>query len=105
MDDPTIKLIESFAPQSYGLDMPEKLMRQGYIMDSDITPPEGWETGRESDPAFMDMNLNAVRDKSSIPKVVLSQLDKSNSMNPWGLVMAYAEDDRVLPVVSDFDPF
>lgn len=104
MGDPTIKLVDSFAPTKYGLDVPERLLRQAYISDKDIIPGEGWETGRESDPAFMDMNLNTLRDPESYPKPVLLQFDVSCAMNPRGLVMAYAED-TVLPVVSDFDPF
>jgi len=51
----------------------------------------------------MDMNLHALRDGID-PPVVLLQHDVSNPMNPHGLLMAYAEE-RVLPVVSDFDAF
>ena len=50
----------------------------------------GWETGRVSSPAFMDMNLQAVRGDSK-PKVVLYQFDQDNAMNPHGLLIAYAE--------------
>lgn len=37
-------------------------------------------------------------------RVVLYQYDQENSMNPHGLLIAYAED-FVKPVVSDFDTF
>ena len=61
--------------------------------------------GRASEPAFMDMNLHAVRDRSSSPSVVLYQFDVTDPMNPLGLLMAYAEEKSVKPVVSDFDTF
>ena len=75
-----------------------------YIVRPDLTPAVGWETGRESEPAFLDMNLHALRDPNSAPSVVLYQFDKKDPMNPLGLLMAYAEAE-VKPVVSDFDTF
>ena len=60
-------------------------------MRPDLTPAVGWETGRESEPAFLDMNLHALRDPNSAPSVVLYQFDKKDPMNPLGLLMAYAE--------------
>ena len=63
----------------------------------------GWETGRASEPEFMNMNLHAVRGDSS-PPVVLYQFDQADPMNPLGLLIAYAEK-QVKPVVSDFDTF
>ena len=63
----------------------------------------GWETGRTSEPEFMNMNLHAVRGDSS-PPVVLYQFDQADPMNPLGLLIAYAEK-QVKPVVSDFDTF
>lgn len=87
----------------YGLNMPEPVMREAYIMRQDISFLAGWETGRQSEPAFMDMNLHAVIG-SSKPTVVLYQIDESNPMNPQGLLIAYAEA-TVKPVVSDFDTF
>ena len=86
-----------------GLDIPELLLREAYIMRPDITFQVGWETGRVSEPAFMEMNLHAVRSKNR-PKVVLYQYDTGNPMNPHGLLIAYAEA-MVKPVVSDFDTF
>jgi len=96
--------LDSYIPLAYGLDMPERLMHKAYITDADLTPMIGWETGRRSEPAFMDMNLHAVRDQHSEPKVCLYQYDESNCMNPRGLLVAYAEK-FVKPVVSDFDTF
>ncbi|CAE7554053.1 unnamed protein product [Symbiodinium pilosum] len=79
-------------------------MREVYIMRPDISPMLGWETGRDSEPAFMDMNLHAVRDEKTAPQVVLYQFDSADPMNPLGLLIAYAES-AVKPVVSDFDTF
>jgi len=87
----------------YGLDVPEPVLHEAYIMRPDISFLVGWETGRVSEPAFMDMNLHAVRG-SSDPKVVLYQIDSEYPMNPHGLLIAYAEE-HVKPVVSDFDTF
>lgn len=86
-----------------GLDLPEPLLREAYIMMPDLSPVMGWETGRRSEPFSMDMNLHGVRDASE-PKVVLYQIDESDCMNPRGLLVAYAEK-LVKPVVSDFDTF
>ena len=72
-------------------------------MRPDISPMVGWETGRASEPEFMNMNLHAVRGDSS-PPVVLYQFDQADPMNPLGLLIAYAEK-QVKPVVSDFDTF
>lgn len=78
-------------------------MHYAFIDKPDIQPAVGWETGRISSPAFMDMNLQALRGDSK-PKVVLYQFDQDNAMNPHGLLIAYAEA-TVKPVVSDFDTF
>merc|ERR1719262_495736 len=98
-----VEFTEEYQPQVFGLDVPEPLVREAYIMRPDLSPVMGWEVGRRSEPAFMDMNLHAVRDVSE-PKVVLYQYDESDPMNPRGLLVAYAEQ-YVKPVVSDFDTF
>jgi len=103
IDDPTISLIRTYEPKCFGLDVPEPLMKEQYIMRADISPFVGWETGRPSEPAFMDMNLHAVRGNSS-PTVVVYQQDLADPMNPLGLLIAYAEA-HVKPVCSDFDTF
>jgi len=87
----------------YGLDMPECVMRQAYIITQEISFIAGWETGRQSEPVFMNMNLRAACG-CSLPKVVLYQMDTDNPMNPHGIVVAY-DEDSVKPVVSDFDTF
>jgi hypothetical protein len=95
--------ISTHEPASFGLDVPEAVVREAYIMRPDLSPVVGWETGRPSVPQFMDMNLHGVRGNSS-PKVVLLQHDLADPMNPHGLLIAYAEKD-VKPVCSDFDTF
>merc|ERR1712106_250509 len=88
---------------AFGLEVPEPIIRKLYITDPDILHQAGWETGRKSEPAFMDMNFAAVRG-SSLPKNVLFQGDADDCFNPHGLLIAYAEKS-VKPVVSDFDTF
>merc|ERR1719203_2756173 len=63
----------------------------------------GWDTGRQSEPEFMKMNLASLRGGKR-PEVVLYCVDNDNPMNSHGLLMAYAEA-TVKPVVSDFDTF
>jgi len=87
----------------YGIDLPEPVMQEAYIKQADMSAVAGWETGRQSEPAFMNMNLHAVRSTDE-PRVVLYQFDKENPMNPHGLLLSYAEA-CVKPVVSDFDTF
>lgn len=103
VDDEKIKLVDNYKPDCFGLEIPEPLLKEAYIMQPDIVPRVGWETGRASEPAFMDMNLHAVREVSE-PKVVLYQFDESDPFNCRGLLIAYAEQ-FVKPVVSDFDTF
>lgn len=98
-----IKMYDNYKPDVFGLDIPEPLLVEAYIKVPDIVPRVGWESGRASEPAFMDMNLHAVREAST-PKVVLYQYDEGDPMNPRGLLIAYAEQ-FVKPVVSDFDTF
>jgi len=87
----------------YGLDIPEPVLREAYITQADITFRIGWETGRKSEPAFMDMNIKGVASHAE-PKMVLFQSDLQDPLNPHGLLIAYAER-TVKPVVSDFDTF
>jgi hypothetical protein len=102
-DDRACKVLDEYAPDCYGLDVPECAIREAYLMMPDLSPMVGWETGRASEPAFMNMNMGAVRGHSK-PNVVLYQFDQNDPMNPLGLLIAYAEG-QVKPVVSDFDCF
>merc|ERR1712232_104671 len=103
MDVPEIYIHDNYAPVSFGLDLPERLMWEAFVVRQDITRQDGWETGRPSEPAFQDMNLQAVRSDTP-PKPVIWQFDVSNPTNPCGFLIAY-EEERVMPVVSDIDPF
>eukprot|EP00927_Polykrikos_kofoidii_P023572 TRINITY_DN2166_c0_g1_i6.p1 TRINITY_DN2166_c0_g1~~TRINITY_DN2166_c0_g1_i6.p1 ORF type:complete len:1095 (-),score=187.03 TRINITY_DN2166_c0_g1_i6:123-3407(-) len=104
IEDRNIHTIETYT-SVFGIDVPEPVVREAFIMRPDISFLIGWETGRQSEPAFMDFNLDAVAGRSdSEPKVVLYQIDNANPMNSHGLLIAYAEA-YVKPVVSDFDTF
>jgi len=103
IDKQTVELITMYEPTAYGLDVPEYLLKEVYVMRVDVSPAVGWETGRDSQPAFLDMNFHSLHGGST-PSVVLYQFDAYNAMNPLGLLMAYAEE-KVTPVVSDFDTF
>jgi hypothetical protein len=123
MDDPSIRKIDDYNPICYGIELPDRLLWQALVVDSDISRPEGskYYNARPSQPAFQDMNFIAIvksrkaRKKdptSKDPLVVLYQTCQGmgddiddNPMDPRGLVMAYEECGRVLPVVSDFDCF
>jgi len=56
----------------WGLELPLSLVWEMCVVRPDITPPEGWETGRPSEPAFMGMNLHTLCVPSK-PTVVLYQ--------------------------------
>ena len=103
IEERVIRFITDYEPHTFGLDIPEAVVREAYIMRPDITQVVGWETGRASEPAFMDMNLHSVRG-DSMPNVVLYQFDLADPMNPLGLLIAYSEA-KVKPVCSDFDTF
>ena len=103
--DPVIHLLIRYHDVgAYGLDAPEKVIREVFIMQPDLSPVVGWETGRSSEPAFMDMNLRSSREKS-LPSVCVMQWDLLDPLNSAGLLIAYEEQGKVLPVVSDFDTF
>ena len=95
---------------SFGLAVPEFLFMEFYVLRPDLSPLLGWETGRPSQPAFLNMNLHSVRwtrdgTPPSDPSACLYQFDKGDPLNPSGLLVAYAEERHVKPVVSDFDTF
>jgi len=101
---------EGSSEPSFGLAVPEFLFMEFYVLRPDLSPLLGWETGRPSQPAFLNMNLHSVRwtkdgTPPSDPSACLYQFDKGNPLNPSGLLMAYAEERHVKPVVSDFDTF
>ena len=106
--------LNDYAPKCYGVQISERLFWEGFVMMQDCSRPPGskFETGRPSEPAFMDMNFKAVRHVPSDPgepTPVVYQTDAEFPMSPRTLVVAYEEKTgdtgRVLPVVSDFDCF
>mmetsp|Transcript_107677 Transcript_107677/g.195930 ORF Transcript_107677/g.195930 Transcript_107677/m.195930 type:complete len:1208 (+) Transcript_107677:133-3756(+) len=94
---------DGYAPAVFGLVLAGPLLHEIYLVKPDLSPSVEWETGRKSEPAFMNMNLHAVTSESR-PEIVLYQHDEADPMNPRGLLIAYAEKS-VKPVVSDFDAF
>jgi len=111
IDDPRLVKVDRFDDVK-GIELPERLWKEAYVNRKDLTPMDGWETGRKSAPAFSNMNLHAIRDSvkaaedgdDKFPHVALYQFDTANPMNPSGLLLAY-EEEAVKPVVSDFDAF
>jgi hypothetical protein len=108
--DPSITYIDDYAPYRYGLEMPERMFWEAYFVRQDCTrkPGSEYDTGRPSQPAFQDMNFAAIRaePKEGAPRAVVYQsADADSPMNPFELLVAYEEDGRVMPVVSDFDCF
>jgi hypothetical protein len=90
-----------------GLDLPERLFWETFIMRQNISAVEDWETGRESEYAFQNSNLHTTRDGAAgktDPRACVWQFDDQWCMNPRGLVMAY-EELTVRPVCSDMDAF
>jgi len=110
---PVIDKIDDYGPNSFGLDIPERLFWEAFIMRGNCTREKGsdLETGRPSSPEFFLLNLKSTRGGASdtfdvtVPRPVAYQQNEENPMDPMSLCMAYEENDSVLPVVSDFDPF
>ena len=101
MSRPKVDILDGCLP-AYGLQLPERLFIEALVMRRDISHPPGWDTGRPSQPAYMDMNLQATRG-GGWPAAVVWQYDCKQPMNPRGLLMAYEEEGVVTPVVSDMD--
>jgi hypothetical protein len=155
---PSISKIDTYASRQgvYGLEMPEKILWEGYVIPNDISRDIGsvYDTGRPSMPGFQDMNMTSMREWKGLkndeaqdvdyhagekagngsieggcgPRPVLwyagtprsgdddndnnDSIDKArdNSSStsplcPLDLLMAYEENGKVIPVVSDFDCF
>jgi len=134
MTDPSVYIIDDYASGQgvYGLDICEKVFWEGYVVANDITCTKGsrYDTGRPSMPEFQQMNVETLRnwsgkpnassgnvfsDEGPDPRPVLWHGDcgrlgeeapaEYNPMCPLGLLMAYEEKMKVIPVVSDFDCF
>lgn len=107
MIDPGVHRIDEYEPTCYGLDIEERLFWESYVMRQDCTREPGteYDSGRQSEPAFQDMNFAAIRDKKGPQPVVWQYSDPEHPMDPRNLLMAYEENGKVTPVVSDFDCF
>lgn len=77
-------------PGVYGLTLPEALLREAYIDQPDIQFRAGWETGRASEPAFMDAWKHEFRRlflgclKPSEPEICLKSIEHIEiSSEPW----------------------
>ena len=90
MQSEAIRSLDEYLPAVYGLEVPEALLREVYIMKPDLSPMIGWENGLESIPELMNLNLQALREAKA-PSPCLYQWDETHPMNPLGLLMAYAE--------------
>jgi len=110
MSDPSILPIDDYDPKVWGLDVPQRLFFEAYVMRGDCSRPPGsiHETGRLSEPAFQDMNMETLRNfKPDAPRpvVLLKSHEMENTMDPRYLLIAYEDKGNVKPVVSDFDCF
>jgi hypothetical protein len=107
--DLTITYLDEFAPCCYGIEIPSRLFWEAYVIRQDCyrTPGSQYDAGRASLPAFQDMNNATLQFPSrNNPRAVLWQNSSSSDpLNVHELLMAYEENGRVRPVVSDFDPF
>jgi hypothetical protein len=110
-----IELNEYAASQNlYGIELSQRLFWLGCVTQQDITRDgTDTETGRPSMPGFQDANLKTLKlachakPLPPTPMPVVLQYDKNreHAMQPQCLLMAYEENGKVTPVVSDFDGF
>mmetsp|Transcript_5317 Transcript_5317/g.7525 ORF Transcript_5317/g.7525 Transcript_5317/m.7525 type:complete len:885 (-) Transcript_5317:114-2768(-) len=109
MSDARVQAIDDYAPKTYGIEIPDRLLWEAFVVPADISRPKGsdYETGRSSEPNFQDMNFASLRKpaKEGERRAVILQFSDDDCMCPKNLLMAYEEGGRVLPVVSDFDCF
>ena len=105
-DPPMLEDLDAYCVKqdTWGLDMPERLLWEVYVVRKDISHTPGWETGRVSEPAFMDLNMQATREGKA-PLASIWQYDVDDAMNPRGLLIAHEEAVGVKPVASDIDAF
>ena len=105
--EPSITYIDDYAPECYGLEIPERLLHEAYVMRQNCTRKPGeYETGRPSQPAYQDMNMASLRNDDDVNRrTVLFSAGEGDPLNPFELLMAYEEHGHVKPVVSDFDCF
>ena len=100
----TCQELELLDDTGCGISMPQRLLWQAFVVRQDISRSGEWETGRGSEPDYMDLNNKSVRTTDD-PQVVIYQAHEESPLSPLGLLVAYEEEGRVLPVASDFDAF
>jgi hypothetical protein len=109
--DANIDLIDDYAPKFYGIDLPQRLFWEAYVIRQNISREPEYETGRPSCPEFQDCNIKSLgkqKNKSDTRPVILQYKEDPNyAMCVQNLLMAYEMKDqrRVMPVISDFDCF
>lgn len=112
VEDSIIYPLDDYAEQGrFGLDVSERYFVEVSIVGRDICRPAGseWDVGRNSEPAFQDMNSACVRAfDGKMNRAVILQMDgnaDADPLQPQTFVVAYEEHGRVIPVASDFDAF
>lgn len=119
MHEPYIAIIDDYSPKCFGLDLPKRLFWEGFVLrakDISRKPGSMYDTGRPSLPSFQDMNFASIKNgcETGTPRAVVWQYTDPylppnepdpDPMMPQTLLMAYEENGRVMPVVSDFDCF
>jgi hypothetical protein len=112
MEDPEIVIVDEYAEEAkpvFGMEIPERLFWEAFVMRQNIYREPGTQddVGRVSHPSFQDMNFASLRTppKEGSPRAVIYQFDKENPMDAKDLLVAYEENNKVVPVVSDFDCF
>eukprot|EP00970_Alexandrium_tamarense_P003874 scaffold640_cov180-Alexandrium_tamarense.AAC.8 len=107
LENPKVVQNDEYAPESYCIEVSCRVLWEGLVAKKEISrePGSGFDTGRASQPTFQDMNFAALRQrKPEEPLPVLVQCS-DDPFDARMLVMAYEEEGRVVPVVSDFDCF
>ena len=108
VQDPKVVQNDDYAPDMYCIEVSCRVLWEGLVERKDITrsPGSKFDTGRASQPAYQDMNFGALRRrKPGEPLPVLYQISEDDPFDARTLVMAYEEEGKVSPVVSDFDCF
>jgi len=109
VEDIRVFTLDDYSSQGrFGLDVPERYFVEVAMLGRDISRPAGseWDVGRNSEPAFQDMNSACIRAfDGAMHRAVILQMDDSDPLRPQTLVVAYEEHGRVIPVASDFDAF
>lgn len=111
MDEPEIIILDEYADApkpTFGVQIPERLFWEAFVMRRDISRDDDSpdDTGRPSFPSFQDMNFATLRNfEPGRPRPVVLQYDTRDPMDARNLLVAYEEDQKVVPVVSDFDCF